>query len=101
VLILTRRIGERILIGEKPNQKHVTVVATNAMRGSATLHASNLQHTKLLIDQELGLSAEITVKLIDVHGKQCRLGVSAPRSVAVHREEIAQRIAAQQLRSTR
>ena len=51
MLILTRRVGETIKIGE-----------------------------------------DITVTVLGVKGNQVRVGVGAPRDVAVHREEIYQRI---------
>lgn len=52
MLILTRRIGENVRIGE-----------------------------------------DVSVTVLNVKGNQVRLGVNAPKSVAVHREEIFQRIA--------
>ena len=51
MLILTRRVGETLMIGE-----------------------------------------EVTVTVLGVKGNQVRIGVNAPREVAVHREEIFQRI---------
>jgi carbon storage regulator len=55
MLILTRRVGESIKIGE-----------------------------------------DVTVTVLAVKGNQVRVGIAAPKNVAVHREEIYQRIKAEQ-----
>ena len=51
MLILTRRVGETLMVGD-----------------------------------------DVTVTVLGVKGNQVRIGVNAPKNVAVHREEIYQRI---------
>ena len=40
----------------------------------------------------IGEDAEITLSILDIRGNQVRIGINAPRNVAVHREEIFLRI---------
>lgn len=51
MLILTRRVGEAVMIGD-----------------------------------------DVTITVLGVKGNQVRVGINAPRSVAVHREEVYERI---------
>ncbi len=45
-------------------------------------------------DETIVIGDEIKVSVLSVRGKQVRLGIDAPRDVAVNREEIHQRIEA-------
>lgn len=44
------------------------------------------------IGESLNIGNDITVTVLDVKGNQVRVGIQAPKAVAVHREEIFERI---------
>jgi carbon storage regulator len=44
------------------------------------------------INEALKIGDEVSVTVLEIKGNQVRLGVKAPRTIAVHREEIYQRI---------
>jgi carbon storage regulator len=46
------------------------------------------------------IGSEVTVTVMAVKGNQVRLGVNAPKDVAVHREEIYDRVQAEKAQRT-
>jgi carbon storage regulator len=50
----------------------------------------------LILTRKLGegirISDDVSVKIVDIRGGQVRLGIDAPRSVPVHREEVYEMI---------
>jgi carbon storage regulator len=49
-------------------------------------------------NETLMVGDEVTVTVLGVKGNQVRIGVNAPREVAVHREEIYERIKSEERR---
>ncbi len=47
------------------------------------------------VGETLMISDEVTVTVLGVKGNQVRIGVNAPKEIAVHREEIYERIKAE------
>jgi carbon storage regulator len=48
------------------------------------------------VGETIRIGGDIAVTVLGVHGNQVRVGIAAPANVAVHREEIYERIRAQQ-----
>ena len=46
------------------------------------------------VNETLMVGDDVTVTILGVKGNQIRIGINAPREVAVHREEIYERIKA-------
>jgi carbon storage regulator len=52
------------------------------------------------IGETLVIGNEITVTVMGVKGSQVRIGINAPKDVAVHREEIYDRVQAEKARQS-
>ena len=52
------------------------------------------------IGETLMIGTEVSVTVMGVNGNQVRLGINAPRDVAVHREEVYDRVQQEKLSQT-
>ena len=52
------------------------------------------------IGETVAIGDEVKVQVVEVKGRQVRLGITAPAALSVHREEVFQRIQEQNRRST-
>jgi carbon storage regulator len=50
------------------------------------------------VGETLMIGTEVTVTVLGVKGNQVRIGIGAPKDVAVHREEIYERVQAENAR---
>jgi carbon storage regulator len=44
------------------------------------------------VGEKLSIGDSVTVTVLSIQGNQVRIGIDAPKDVAVHREEVAERI---------
>ena len=44
--------------------------------------------------ESIMIGSDVSVTILDVRGDQVRVGIDAPRSIKVHREEVYQQVAA-------
>lgn len=51
-------------------------------------------------EEQIRIGSQITVRVLGVSGNSVRLGVDAPKSVPVHREEVFQSIQAENLEAS-
>lgn len=86
MLVLSRVIGESVLIGEN------TAVTIHAVGNKIALvkitSAFAPQIVELSRDQEFILDGGVAIMVVDVRGIEVRLGITAPREIAVDREEV-------------
>ena len=51
------------------------------------------------VGQRIVIAGEIEITVVEVRGDQVRLGITAPRSIAVHRKELLEQVAAENVKA--
>lgn len=51
------------------------------------------------VGQHIVIGNEIEITVVEVRGDQVRLGITAPRSIAVHRKELLEQVAAENVQA--
>ena len=53
------------------------------------------------LGESIAIGDQIKVTLIDIQGRQVKIGVNAPRDVPIHRQEVYEKIQLENLRASR
>ena len=51
------------------------------------------------VGQHIVIGSEIEITVVEVRGDQVRLGITAPRSIAVHRKELLEQVVAENVQA--
>ena len=55
-------------------------------------HGGNMLVLSRRVDESLLIDKDIKITVLDIKGGQVRLGITAPESIKIHREEVFNRI---------
>lgn len=93
MLILMRRVGEALVIGDD-----LKIVVTGLNSDKAFLEVADVAGDAVSVpvnrktQQSLVLFDDAVIHILEINGNQVKIGIEAPRSVSVHREEIYNKI---------
>jgi len=94
MLILTRKVGERVVIAEGAIKIELTHIGHDDSVNLSVDNEGVQTELHLAELQEHAITDEISVKLLGNRGpKVARLGFNAPRDIPIHRQEVADDIA--------
>ncbi len=87
MLILTRKLGESIIIGDD-----IKITVLDKCINQIRLGVNDSEGVTLDIQETITIKDGITVKLVKIEKNQVKLGIEAPEDVTVYREEVVREI---------
>tara|TARA_R110002051_G_scaffold272298_2_gene332808 strand:+ start:2921 stop:3259 length:339 start_codon:yes stop_codon:yes gene_type:complete len=96
MLILTRRVGEALVIGEGLKVELIEIKA-NSVR--LAIHDNKGACKPIFVNRDVSqtliLVDDVVIHILEINGRQVRMGTNAPKSISIHREEIYKKIQAE------
>ncbi len=82
MLVLTRRIGERLRIGDD------IITVLNISKGQIYIDVNISESLAINLQETVSIRGGVTVKLVKADKTQVKLGIEAPADVTINREEV-------------
>lgn len=83
MLVLTRRLGESIIIGDD-----IIITVLNISEDQIYLDVNISESLTINIQESVSIRADIKVKVVKIDKNQVKLGITAPDDVIIKREEV-------------
>ena len=87
MIVLSRQVGDSIVIDQPPERWTVTVCAISGDKVRLGVRSPDGSSSVTRLGG-MQLSPDIVVSVVDIRGDKVRIGVMAPRTSSVHRLEI-------------
>lgn len=83
MLVLTRRLGESLIIGDD-----IKITVLNIGEDQTKLSVNDSEGMALDLQETTTIKDGITVTLVKIDKAQVKLGIEAPEDVTINREEV-------------
>jgi carbon storage regulator len=83
MLVLTRRLGESIIIGDD-----IIITVLNISKDQFYLGVNISESLTINLQETVSIREGITVTAVKIDKGQVRLGIEAPKDITINREEV-------------
>ncbi len=83
MLVLTRRLGESLIIGND-----IKITVSNICKTQINLCVNDSQCVIVNLQESISIRDDIIVKVVKIDKAQVKLGIEAPEDVTINREEV-------------